>query len=84
MKQFDDLIFIDQFYLHKSIWKNNYHWNNFNQKNSLFSVYYLCYEFYNLQLQFKTFNPIKAGVSESMYSLGGRPKPPPLKKGLRD
>ena len=30
-----------------------------------------------------TFNPIKAGGSESMYSLGGRLAPlPPLKKAL--
>ena len=25
----------------------------------------------------KSLNPIKAGGSESMYSLGGRPTPPP-------
>ena len=30
-------------------------------------------------------NPIKAGGSESMYKLGGRPTPPPLlEKGLRE
>ena len=29
-------------------------------------------------------NPIKAGGSESMYSLGGVPSPPPLEKGLRE
>ena len=32
-----------------------------------------------------TFNPIKAGGSESMYSLGGRLAPlPPLEKGPRE
>ena len=29
-------------------------------------------------------NPIKAGGSESMYSLGGASHAPPLEKGLRE
>ena len=33
----------------------------------------------------QAFNPIKAGGSESMHSLGGAPPaPPPLEKGLRE
>ena len=33
----------------------------------------------------RNLNPIKAGGSESMYSLGGgHPTPPPLEKGLRE
>ena len=35
-------------------------------------------------LNFYSFNPLKAGGSESMYSLGGASHAPPLEKGLRE